>query len=121
MAKILIVDDSAIMRRNLATIVRNGGHDVIAEALNGLQAMVEYENHRPDLVTMDINMPLTNGLEALSAILRKHPKAKVIIISDVNQKDKVFEALRLGAKNYIIKPFEEEKVINTVNKILRSQ
>lgn len=121
MAKILIVDDSAIIRRSLAAIIRNGGHEVIGEALNGLQAMIEYENHRPDLVTMDINMPLRDGLEALSVILRKYPKAKVIIISDVNQKDKVFEAIKLGAKNYIIKPFEEEKVINIVNKVLRNK
>ncbi|UWG97813.1 response regulator [Dehalobacter sp. DCM] len=121
MAKILIVDDSAILRRKLAAIIRNCGHEVIGEASNGLQAMVEYENSRPDLVTMDINMPLTDGIEALSMILRRHPEAKIIMISDVNQKSMVFEAIKLGAKNYIIKPFEEEKIITIVNNVLRNK
>lgn len=118
MAKILIVDDTAIIRRSLADIIRNGGHEVIGEALNGLQAMVEYDNTHPDLVTMDITMPLADGIEALAKILGKDPHAKVIMISAVNQKDSVFEAIKLGAKNYIIKPFESDKVINTINQVL---
>lgn len=118
MAKILIVDDSAIMRRNLSNILRNGGHEIIGEACNGMQALGEYENSHPDLITMDITMPLRDGIEALAKILGKHPDAKVIMISAINQKAKVFEALKLGAKNYIIKPFAAEKVINTVNQVL---
>jgi two-component system chemotaxis response regulator CheY len=91
MARILIVDDSAIMRRNLANILSNGGHEIIGEASNGMQALGEYENYHPDLITMDITMPLTDGIEALVKILAKHSDAKVIMISAVNQKTKVFE------------------------------
>ncbi|AHF11016.1 MULTISPECIES: response regulator [Dehalobacter] len=118
MAKVLIVDDSAIMRRNLAAIMGRGGHEVIGEALNGMQALAEYGNLHPDIVTMDITMPLSDGIEALGKLLGRYPDARVVMISAINQKDRVFEAIKLGAKNYIIKPFEEDKVINIINQVL---
>lgn len=119
MARILIVDDSALMRRNLSNIVKNSGHEIAGEALNGMQALVEYGNVRPDLVTMDITMPLSDGLEALAKIIDKYPDAKVIMISAINQKERVFEAIKSGAKNYILKPYEEKKVISTINQVLK--
>lgn len=118
MARILIVDDSALMRRSLAGIIRSGGHEIVGEASNGMQALVEYGSIRPDLVTMDITMPLSDGIEALAKIIEKYPDAKVIMISALNQKENVFEAIKLGAKNYILKPFEEKKIINTINQVL---
>ena len=93
MAKILIVDDSIIMRRNLRTILTQAGHSVIAEASNGKEAFIEYEKHLPDLVTMDITMPIMNGIEAVKKIICRFPDARIIMISALDQRNMVFEAL----------------------------
>jgi YesN/AraC family two-component response regulator len=118
MANILVVDDSAIMRRNLVTIFTQAGHSVVAEAINGGQAHLLYRTHIPDLVTMDITMPGVNGIEAVKLIIRDYPDAKIIMVSALNQRNMVFEALELGAKHYLIKPITPEAVISVVNKVL---
>ncbi|MHB8126506.1 MAG: response regulator [Desulfitobacteriaceae bacterium] len=118
MARILIVDDSTMMRRNLSQIIQNKGHIVVAEATNGLQAFTEYQIHKPDLVTMDITMPVVDGIEAVEKIITKFPDAKIIMISSINQREKIFEALKKGAKNYIVKPFNSEKVTQVINLVL---
>lgn len=120
MARIIIVDDSAVMRRTLSLILKEGGHEIVAEAPNGIQAFNHYENHHPDLITMDITMPLSDGLESTEKIIAKYPQAKIIMISALNQKNKVFEALKLGAKHYILKPFTPEIVLATVHSVLKS-
>lgn len=120
MATVLITDDSVLMRRNLKTIFTKAGHEVVAEATNGLQAFQMYEKHRPDIVTMDITMPVVNGIDAVKNIMTAYPDAKIIMISGLDQKNMVFQSLELGAKYYILKPITVEKVMKTVNEVLGS-
>ncbi|OPZ89811.1 MAG: Chemotaxis protein CheY [Firmicutes bacterium ADurb.Bin419] len=119
MASILIVDDSSMARRNLRNILISAGHTVLAEATNGVQAFVEFENHKPDLVTMDITMPILSGIDGVKKILSSYPDAKIIMVSALNQKLMILEALQTGAKHYIVKPFSYEKVIDVVDEVLQ--
>lgn len=118
MAKILIVDDSSIMRRNLSTILTEAGHTIAGEAANGESAYKEYERLQPDLVTMDITMPILDGIGAVKKILKYYPNANIIMISALDQKQMVLAAVQNGAKHYIIKPFSAEKVAAVVNEVL---
>lgn len=121
MANILIADDSVVMRKNLKSIITRMGHNIVAEAINGQQAQMLYNKDEIDIVTMDITMPVMDGIEALKKILLKDPEAKVIIISALDQKRMVFQALECGAKYYIIKPVTEEKIANAINKVLNHE
>lgn len=116
--KVLIIDDSKIIRKNLVKIFEKLGYEVCGEASDGLQAVQEYEKHRPDFVTMDITMPVMNGIEAVKEILKIDENAKIIIISAINQKQMVFEALKNGAKHYIVKPITFEKVKEVIDEII---
>ncbi len=118
MARILIVDDAPILRKNLKTILTEAGHTIVAEASNGSQAYIEYVKHKPDLVTMDITMPFMNGLDTLKKIIGDYPNANIIIISSTNNNKVILEAIQNGAKNYIIKPFMVDKVLEVVNQVL---
>ncbi|NLX02537.1 MAG: response regulator [Syntrophomonadaceae bacterium] len=118
MARILIVDDSKIVRRNLNTILSKAGHEIIAEAENGMQAYHEYTKYKPDLVTMDITMPLLDGVRAVKKIITADPDAKIIMVSAIDQKNMVIAAIQMGAKHYILKPFDPVKVIAAVNAVL---
>jgi len=118
MARILIVDDSTVMRKNLYTIFTENGHEVVGEAIDGKQAIFLYSELKPDLVTMDITMPKMSGVEAVNVIVNKDNQAKIIMISALNQKQMVFEALKNGAKHYIIKPIDPIKLIGIVNEVL---
>lgn len=119
MARILVVDDSPVMRRSISVILKNGGHEIVAEASNGMQALSEYETSSPDLVTMDITMPMMDGIESVKKIINKFPEAKIVMISALGHKDRVFEAIKSGAKHYIIKPFAKEKVLEVINLVLQ--
>lgn len=119
MAKMLVVDDSSIMRRNLSSILTEAGHTVVAEADNGEQAVRLYKRHKPDIVTMDITMPDLDGICAVKDIMSLDPEALIIMISALDQKLMVLAALQNGASHYIIKPFDPEKVINVVNEVLK--
>ncbi len=118
MATILIVDDSAIMRKNLRSILTQAGHTVIAEAANGSEACLAYITHSPDLVTMDVTMPVMTGIEAVRKIVASDPQARIIVISAFDQRSMLFEAMELGAKQYIIKPITAEKLNAVVHKVL---
>lgn len=120
MAKILIVDDSIVMRKNLSLILGSAGHDIVGEATNGRQAVLLYKELEPDLVTMDISMPILSGVEAVKQIIKEDAKANIIMISAVNQKKMVFNALNNGAKQYIVKPIEKNKVLAIVDEVLQS-
>ncbi|GAU77487.1 response regulator [Fusibacter sp. 3D3] len=120
MARIMIVDDSTVMRMNLKKILTDVGHTIVAEAQNGKEACAQYEKYRPDLVTMDISMPVMTGVEATKAIVSKFPDAVIVMISALNQKKMVYDALKNGAKHYIIKPIDQEKVISVLNEVLRT-
>jgi CheY-like chemotaxis protein len=120
MARILIVDDSLIMRKNLRTILHQAGHEIVGEADTGREAVNQYILTQPDLVTMDITMPVMDGIDAVNEIISKYPDAKIIMVSALQQKQKVFEAMERGAKHYILKPINTQKVINIVNQVLKN-
>lgn len=121
MARILIVDDSTVMRKNLYSIFSKNGHEVVGEAVDGMQAIISYANLKPDLVTMDITMPKVSGVDAVKEIIKKDCNAKIIMISALNQKQMVFEALKNGAKHYIIKPIEANTLLGVVNEVLKNE
>ena len=117
-ARILIVDDAAFMRMMIKGILTKNGFEVVAEASDGIQAIEMYKNHSPDLVTMDITMPEMDGIEALKGIRKFDPNAKVIMCSAMGQQDMVVEAIQAGAKDFIVKPFQEERVVEAIGKAL---
>lgn len=118
MPKVLIVDDTVFMRKLLKNILFSGGFDIVGEAENGKQAVELYKQLKPDLVTMDIVMPEMNGIEALKAIKQIDPNAKVVMCTAVGQEQMVKAAIKLGAKGYIVKPFQAAKVIEEVKKVM---
>ena len=118
MKRILIVDDSAIMRKNLRAILSKAGYDVVAEAVNGLEAFQSYEKYKPDLVTMDVTMPVMDGIQAVKKIITQYPEAKIVVISAFDQRTMLFEAMENGAKHYIIKPITAEKLLTVIAQIL---
>jgi len=118
MANVLVVDDSTIMRRNLSAILTNAGHTIVAEAANGELGVKEYKKRKPDLVTMDITMPILDGISAVKQIMAVDPEAQIIMISSLDQKFMVLTALQNGARHYIIKPFSPEKVIKVIEDVL---
>ncbi|MCR5420969.1 MAG: response regulator [Lachnospiraceae bacterium] len=120
MSSIFIVDDSRTMRKILAGSLTEAGYEVIGNACNGEDALAQLENLNPDLITLDITMPEMDGLEALKRIIEKNPDQKVVMLSAAGQKDKVMQALKIGAIDFIQKPYEPETAIETINKILNS-
>ena len=106
MAKILIVDDAAFMRMMIKDILTKNGYEVVAEAANGVEAVELYKSHQPDLVTMDITMPEMDGIEAVKQIKAVNPAAKVIMCSAMGQQSMVMDAIKAGANDFIVKPFQ---------------
>lgn len=120
MANILVVDDSFVMRKKIIETLHRAGHLIIGEAETGTQACRMYFELRPDLVTLDMTMPNMNGIDTVKKIIQSAPDAKIIMVSAVGQKAQVLEAIQSGAKNYIVKPFEDDKFLEIVNRVLRS-
>jgi two-component system chemotaxis response regulator CheY len=120
MGTIMIVDDASFMRAVLKKIVLQAGHEVIAEAGSGDEAIVQFQNSKPDLVLMDIIMPpgpkAKDGIEALKQIVAVDPSAKVIMCSSMGQQSLITEAIKSGAKDFVIKPFQPQKVIEAITK-----
>jgi two-component system chemotaxis response regulator CheY len=117
MAKVLVVDDAKFMRMTLSNILNQAGHEVIGEGENGKEAVSLYRELKPDLVTLDITMPEMSGLEAVREIKKEFPSAKVIMCSAMGQKKMVVEAIEAGAKDFIVKPFDEARVVDAINRI----
>ncbi len=117
----LVVDDAAFMRVVLKDILTSSGFENIVEAPDGAAAIAAYQHHHPDLITMDINMPGTDGMQALRKILQLNPAAKVVMVTSVEQKHIIQEAIKLGARDYIVKPFERGMVATVINRVLRSK
>jgi len=117
MKKVLVVDDAAFMRMAIKNILVKNGFEVIDEAVDGIDAVKKYKQLKPDIVTMDITMPDMNGLEALKAIIAFDPEAKVVMVSAMGQEKLVLEAITSGAKSFVIKPYKEDHIIQTLNKI----
>ena len=116
--KILIVDDAVFMRMKLKDILTKNGYEVVGEAQNGQEAFEKYQATHPDVVTMDITMPDVDGLEALKMIRAHDPNAKVIMCSAMGQQGMVMDAIKSGAKDFIVKPFDTDRVINAITKVL---
>lgn len=121
MRRVLIVDDSLFTRRSLQQILNQGEYSVVAEASNGLEALVKYKQFKPDFVTMDITMPLQNGIDAVRSIISIDPNAKIIMVSAVDQKNLVFEAIQAGASHYILKPFNADIIMSVIEKVFQSE
>ena len=110
MKRLLIVDDALIMRMKIREIALRAGWSVVAEATNGAEAVRLYDEHQPDMVTLDMVMPEMDGLSALKAIRQNHPHANVVMVSAVNQKDKLRECIAAGAIDFIVKPFDPQQL-----------
>ena len=118
MAKILLVDDAAFMRMMVKDTLTKAGYTDLYEAADGLQAVETYAEIQPDLVIMDITMPNMDGLEALKAIKGKDPNAVVVRCSAMGQESMVIEAIKSGAKDFIVKPFKPDRILKTVSSIV---
>ncbi|QKS71427.1 response regulator [Paenalkalicoccus suaedae] len=115
---VLIVDDAAFMRMMIKDILTKNDFNVVAEASDGAQAVDLYKEHSPDLVTMDITMPEMDGITSLKEIRKHDPNAKVIMCSAMGQQAMVIDAIQAGAKDFIVKPFQAERVLEAINKTL---
>ena len=118
MARVLVVDDAAFMRKMVTRRADQGGHEVVGEAGNGDEAIDASRSCKPDLTTLDITMPEKDGLAALSEIIALDPAARVIMCSALGQESKVLESIKLGAKDFVVKPFQAERVLEAVGKAL---
>ncbi len=121
MARILIADDASFMRQMIREIIESEGHEVIAEASDGVEAVEAYKEHRPDLVMMDMVMPRRSGIDAVRGLVQMDPNACVVMCSALGQESLVTEALEAGAKDFIVKPFKPELVASTIRKVLEKE
>jgi len=117
MKTVLIVDDSSLMRRIIKHIIIKNGYEVIGEATNGKMGVEKYKELHPDLVTMDLIMDEMNGMEALKIIMDEDPDANVIMVSSMGQDVIVRDAIVSGAKNFLLKPFDEQQVVDALKKL----
>ncbi|MGN0152313.1 MAG: response regulator [Wujia sp.] len=120
MANILIVDDSRTSRRILKGILEGDGHTVVAEATNGQEGYDFYVKYKPDLVTMDITMPVMTGVESLKKIKSEFPEAKVVMVSAAGQQHNMLEAVQNGAAEFIAKPFDVKEIVRVINAVLEA-
>ncbi|MGJ7920949.1 response regulator [Neobacillus sp. LXY-4] len=118
MARILIVDDAKFMRMILTNILKKADHEVVGEGENGKEGVRLYAEVQPDLVTMDITMPEMGGVDAVKEIKQQYPDAKIIMCSAMGQQKMVVEAIEAGAKDFIVKPFDESRVLDTINRVI---
>jgi two-component system chemotaxis response regulator CheY len=118
MARVLVVDDAAFMRKMVSDALVKGGHEVVGEAGNGNEAVASYQELRPEVTTLDITMPEKDGLAALQEIMALDPAARVIMCSALGQESKVLESIKIGAKDFVVKPFQPDRVLGAVDKAL---
>ncbi|HEB30689.1 hypothetical protein LCGC14_2153960 [marine sediment metagenome] len=116
--RILIVDDATFIRTMVKDILVPKGYEIAGEATNGNEALVQYEKLKPDLVTMDITMKEKDGLEAARDILMKFPEARIIMVTALGQEKMLVDSIKLGVKDFVVKPFEAERIISAVEKAL---
>jgi two-component system, chemotaxis family, chemotaxis protein CheY len=121
MKRLLVVDDALFMRKMICGVAAEAGWQVVGEACNGVEAVSLYQQHRPDLVTMDLVMPIMGGLEALRQIRAGDPNAKVVVVTALDQKQSLMDSIRDGAIDFIVKPFERERVLALLAKLERAE
>ena len=117
MAKILIVDDSRTSRKMLRNILESNGHEIIDEAVNGQAGVQKFQALKPDVVTLDITMPVVDGVEALKMIKALDPESKVVMVTAAGQKNKMIECIKAGANEFLTKPFEQQEIVDVINKM----
>jgi two-component system, chemotaxis family, chemotaxis protein CheY len=117
MKRLLVVDDALFMRKMICGVAAEAGWEVVAEAGNGTEAIALYQKHHPDLVTMDLVMPVMGGLEALRQLRALDPAAKVVVVTALDQKEALMESIRDGAIDFIVKPFDRQRVLNLLTKL----
>jgi two-component system chemotaxis response regulator CheY len=120
MKRLLVVDDALFMRRLIGGVAAEAGWEVVGEAGDGAEGVALYEKLRPDLVTMDLVMPNMGGIEALQKIRELDPSARVVVITAVDQKQSLMDSIRHGAVDFIVKPFDRDRVIGLLNKLAAS-
>ena len=118
---VLIIDDADFMRMMLRDIIEDMGMKVTAEAKDGAEAVQQYRQKKTDLVLMDISMPEMDGLEALNQIMKYDPQANVVMITALGQKDQVLACIKAGARDFIIKPFDQDRVTETLDHLMAAQ
>jgi two-component system, chemotaxis family, chemotaxis protein CheY len=118
MARVLIVDDAAFMRKMLGDVLSKNGHEVVGEAGNGAEAVTQFQSLKPDMVTLDITMPEKDGITALKEILSIDASARVVMCSALGQESKVLESIKAGAKDFVVKPFQPPRVLEAIDKAL---
>lgn len=118
MARVLVVDDAAFMRMTIKKMIEPDGYTIVGEAGNGVEAVQKYMELQPDVVLLDITMPEMNGVDALKRIKEFDPKAKVIICSAMGQQAMVAQAVQSGAKDFLVKPFERDRLIAALKRVL---
>jgi two-component system chemotaxis response regulator CheY len=116
--KILITDDAMFMRVTLKNILTANGYEVVDEAVNGQEAVEKYAAHQPDLVLMDITMPVMDGITATRTIKESNPDAKVVMCTAMGQQNMVIQAIQAGAKDFIVKPFQPDRVLDSIKKLI---
>ena len=116
--RIMLVDDASFMRMMLKNILVGSGYEIICEAENGVKAVEQYKNLKPDLTIMDIIMPEMGGIDAVREIIKMYPSAKILMCSSMGQQSLVVEAIQAGAKDFIVKPFQPSNVLEAVKKAL---
>lgn len=118
MANILIIDDSKTSRKVLKNLLQTDGHQIVAEAVNGEDGIKKFVEFKPDVVTMDITMPVMDGIEALRRIREIDSQAKVVMVTAAGQANKMYEAVKFGASEFLAKPFEPEQITEIISRIL---
>jgi two-component system chemotaxis response regulator CheY len=118
MARILVCDDSAFMRMMLKRVLIDNGHEVVGEAGDGMEAVQLYRQHKPDLITMDITMPKMDGIQAVTHIHEENPLVRIVMVTALGQRAIITDAIKAGASDFIVKPFDNIQVIETVKKVL---
>ncbi len=118
-ARVLIVDDALFMRKMLTDILNKNGYEVVGEASDGKEAYDKYKELRPDVVTMDITMPGTTGIEGTQMIVSEFPDARIIMCSAMGQESMVIEAIKAGAKNFVVKPFQADKILEVLQQVMK--
>lgn len=119
--KLMVVDDALFMRNVIRKMVENGGHEVISEASNVKDAVINYKSlsEKPDVVLMDITMPDTDGIEGVKLLKELNPDIKIIMCSAMGQQGMVLDAIKAGAKDFLVKPIDEQRLIDALDKIVR--
>jgi two-component system chemotaxis response regulator CheY len=118
-ARVMVVDDALFMRAMIREALANSGFQVVAEASNGEEAVARYQEVRPDVVTMDITMPQMDGVQAVREILRQDPSARIVMVSAMGQQALVVEAIQAGARDFVVKPFDQTRLVEAIRRALR--